>query len=194
MSRASLATMGEGLGPAAALLKALHYAADLHKEAKRKGKAGEPYVNHVIEVAELLARVGGVHDIATLQAAILHDVVEDTEATFEDIERGFGADVRRIVEQVTDDRCLPKHERKQRQIEKAPNLTDAAKMVKIADKISNVCAIMLSPPPDWSRERRLEYVDWSARVVAGCRGCSPPLERYYDKAVAECLEALDEVE
>src|SRR5512139_1366269 len=104
--------MSEEKEHAAALLKALHYAADLHKEGRRKGKAGEPYVNHVIEVAELLARVGGVRDIATLQAAILHDVVEDTAATFEDVERAFGKEVRRIVEQVTDDKALPKDERK----------------------------------------------------------------------------------
>jgi guanosine-3',5'-bis(diphosphate) 3'-pyrophosphohydrolase len=191
MSQVSLATMSEAMEPSAALLKALHYAADLHKEGKRKGKAGEPYVNHVIEVAELLARVGRVCDIATLQAAILHDVVEDTEASFDDVERGFGATVRCIVEQVTDDKSLPKQERKDRQVEKAPKLSDAAKMVKIADKISNVFAIMLSPPPDWSRERRLEYVEWSARVVDGCRGCNPQLESYYDKAVAQCRASLD---
>jgi len=186
--------MSEDIEPTAALLKALHYAADLHKEGKRKGKAGEPYVNHLIEVTELLARVGGVRDVATLQAAILHDVVEDTAATFEDVERGFGVVVRRIVEQVTDDKRLPKEERKRRQIEKAPKLSDAAKMVKIADKISNICAVMLSPPPDWSRERRFEYVEWSERVVQGCRGCNPRLEAYYDRAVAECREVLEKTD
>lgn len=182
--------MSEALKPTAALLKALHFAADLHKDGKRKGKAGEPYVNHVIEVAELLARVGGVEDVVILQAAILHDVVEDTEASFEDIERGFGSEVRRIVEEVTDDKALPKEARKRLQIEKASGLSPAAKMVKIADKISNVCAVIHSPPSEWSDERRLEYLDWSASVVAGCRGCNARLESYYDRALAECRHVL----
>lgn len=182
--------MSEVREPAAALLKALHYAADLHKDGRRKGKAGEPYVNHVIEVAELLARVGGVHDVAVLQAAVLHDVVEDTEASFEDVERGFGPEVRRIVEEVSDDKTLPKEERKRLQVEKAPALSAAAKMVKIADKISNVCALMHSPPSEWTDERRLDYLDWSARVVDGCRGCNPRLESYYDKALAQCRTLL----
>lgn len=182
--------MSEVLEPAAALLKALHYAADLHKDGKRKGKAGEPYVNHVIEVAELLARVGDVHDLAILQAAILHDVVEDTDATFEDVERGFGPRVRRIVEEVTDDKALPKEERKRLQIEAAQSLSPAAKAVKIADKISNICSIIKSPPAEWSDQRRLEYLEWSERVVAGCRGSNARLESYYDRALAECRELL----
>jgi guanosine-3',5'-bis(diphosphate) 3'-pyrophosphohydrolase len=182
--------MDVALEPAAALLKALHYAADLHKDGRRKGKAGEPYVNHVIEVAELLARVGGVRDVEVLQAAILHDVVEDTAATFADVERGFGAEVRRIVEEVTDDKSLRKDERKRLQIEHAPSLSAAAKMVKIADKIANVCSILNSPPDDWSDERRLEYLDWSARVVEGCRGVNQRLESYFDRALADCRGLL----
>ena len=186
--------MRRRLEPTQALLKAMHFAADLHKTTTRKGAAQEPYVNHVIEVAELLARIGGVTDPITLQAAILHDIVEDTPVTFADLERGFGRDVRQIVEEVTDDKQLPKSERKQIQVDKAPGLSAAAKMIKIADKTSNVQAIMLSPPADWSRERRLEYVDWSERVVAGCRGVNPRLEQYYDKVVSECRAALEGVE
>ena len=168
----------------------MHFAADLHKTTSRKGSAQEPYVNHVIEVAELLARIGGVTDPRTLQAALLHDIVEDTPVTFDDIERGFGKEVRGIVEEVTDDKQLPKEERKQIQIDKAPRLSRAAKMIKLADKASNVRAIMLSPPADWSTERRLEYVDWSDRVIAGCRGANRRLEDYYDNTVRECRESL----
>jgi guanosine-3',5'-bis(diphosphate) 3'-pyrophosphohydrolase len=182
--------MKRRLEPTQALLKAMHFAADMHKTTTRKGAAREPYVNHVIEVAELLARIGGVTDPATLQAAILHDIVEDTPVTFADVERAFGRDVRHIVEEVTDDKSLLKAERKQLQIDKAPHLSSAAKMIKIADKTSNVQAIMLSPPADWSRERRLEYVEWSEAVVAGCRGSNARLEQYYDKVVSECRAAL----
>src|SRR3990172_8229107 len=152
----------------------MHFAADMHKTTNRKGAAKEPYVNHVIEVAELLARIGGVTDPVTLQAALLHDIVEDTHVTFDDIERGFGKDVRRIVEEVTDDKQLPKETRKQLQVDKAPRLSRAAKMIKLADKASNVKAIMLSPPADWSTERRLGYVSWSDPVIEGGRGGRPP--------------------
>jgi guanosine-3',5'-bis(diphosphate) 3'-pyrophosphohydrolase len=176
------------------VLKALHFAADMHKSGNRKGVAREPYVNHVIEVAELLARIGGIKNAATLQAAILHDIVEDTPVTFDDVERGFGSEVRRIVEEVTDDQELPKAERKRLQVEKAPRLSEAAKTIKIADKISNVRGIMLSPPADWSLERRNEYVDWAERVVAGCRGCNARLEEYYDNVVRECRQALAALE
>ena len=126
----------------------------------------------------------------TLQAALLHDIVEDTHVTFDDIERGFGKDVRRIVEEVTDDKQLPKETRKQLQVDKAPRLSRAAKMIKLADKASNVKAIMLSPPADWSTERRLEYVSWSDHVIEGCRGVNRRLEDYYDNAVRECRDAL----
>jgi (p)ppGpp synthase/HD superfamily hydrolase len=182
--------MGEGRHPVAAVLKALHFAADLHKDGSRKGRAKEPYVNHVIEVAELLTGIGGVTDATLLQAAILHDIVEDTPATFDDVERAFGVDVRCILEEVTDDKRLPKADRKRLQVEHAPGLSAAAKMIKVADKTSNVNAIMLSPPADWTLDRRVEYVEWSARVVAGCRGCNRALEEHYDRVLRLCREAL----
>jgi guanosine-3',5'-bis(diphosphate) 3'-pyrophosphohydrolase len=186
----SVVGLTEPPDPAVALLKAMHFAADMHKTTIRKGAAKEPYVNHVIEVAELLARVGGVTDLATLQAALLHDVVEDTSVTFADIEQGFGQEVRRIVEEITDDKRLPKEMRKQLQVDKAARLSKAAKMIRIADKASNVKAIMLSPPAEWSAERRSEYVAWSERVIEGCRGVNQRLEEYYDNAVRECRRAL----
>jgi guanosine-3',5'-bis(diphosphate) 3'-pyrophosphohydrolase len=136
----------------------------------------------VIEVAELLARIGGVTDPITLQAAILHDIVEDTPVTFADVERGFGRDVRRIVEEVTDDKQLPKSERKQIQVDKAPGLSTAAKMIKIADKTSNVQAIMLSPPPigrasagsnTWSGRSA-----WSPVAAAPTRGSNSTTTRW----------------
>jgi guanosine-3',5'-bis(diphosphate) 3'-pyrophosphohydrolase len=171
-------------GPATTeLLAALHYAAELHTHGKRKGKAGEPYVNHVIEVAELLARVGGVTDTATLQAALLHDAVEDTEATLADLEARFSRAVRDMVAEVTDDKTLPKEKRKRLQIEHAPSLSPGAKMIKVADKTSNVRAIGASPPADWPQERRLDYLDWAEAVVDGCRGCNSALEDFFDETL-----------
>jgi guanosine-3',5'-bis(diphosphate) 3'-pyrophosphohydrolase len=166
------------------LLNALRFASLKHRDQRRKGEQGAPYINHPIEVAELLARVGQVTDIVVLQSAILHDTVEDTATTFEELEQHFGVEVRGVVAEVTDDKNLPKQERKRLQIEHAPHLSPRAKLVKLADKISNVRSMSESPPADWPIERRREYLDWSEKVVAGLRGTNADLEALYD----ECLK------
>ena len=169
----------------AALLKALHFAADKHRDQRRKDIEASPYINHPIEVAELLARVGDVQDLVTLQAAILHDTLEDTKTTVEELDAAFGADVRHVVEEVTDDKRLPKVERKRLQIEHAPHLSSRAKLVKLADKISNVRAVTQTPPANWPLSRRQEYLDWTEKVVAGLRGCNPQLEKLYDEVLSQ---------
>lgn len=169
----------------AALLQAIHFAADKHREQRRKDVEASPYINHPIEVAEMIARVGQVNDLITLQGAILHDTIEDTMTSPEELESLFGADVRRVVEEVTDDKSLPKAERKQLQIEHAPHLSWRAQLVKLADKISNVRGVTETPPAEWSLERRMEYLDWTERVVAGLRGCNANLEALYDELLAQ---------
>jgi guanosine-3',5'-bis(diphosphate) 3'-pyrophosphohydrolase len=175
----------------AALLKAIHFAADKHRNQRRKDVEASPYINHPIELAELLARIGGVTDLVTLQGAILHDTVEDTETTFEELEKNFGAEVREIVTNVTDDKKLPKEERKRLQIEHAAHLPNNAKQVKIADKISNVLGVTQAPPADWTLERRREYLDWTEKVVKGCRGCNPALENHYDQVLRKGQQQLE---
>ena len=163
------------------ILKALHFASIKHKDQRRLDEEASPYINHPIEVAELLARVGQVTDLVVLQSAILHDTIEDTETTAAEIEELFGAEVCSVVQEVTDDKSLPKQERKRLQIEHAPHISTRAKMVKLADKISNVRAIQETPPANWSRERRRAYLDWTEQVVAGLRGCNLHLEELYDQ-------------
>lgn len=175
------------------LLTALHFAADKHRDQRRKNAEASPYINHPIEVAELLARVGGVTDIVTLQGAILHDTIEDTQTTPEELEETFGAAVRSVVEEVTDDKTLHKDDRKRLQIEHARHISDRAKQVKLADKISNVRGVTHTPPAKWSLARRKEYLDWTEQVVAGLRGCNPPLEKLYDELLAEGRTVLDSV-
>src|SRR5882672_11048687 len=128
------------------ILKALRFASIKHRDQRRKDAEVSPYINHPIEVAELLARVGRVTDLVILQGAILHDTIEDTKTTPEELEAAFGPEVRRVVEEVTDDKRLPKAERKRLQIEHAPHLSECAKQIKIADKISNVQAVIKTPP------------------------------------------------
>lgn len=169
------------------ILKAVAFAAEKHRDQRRKGAQASPYINHPIAVAELLALVGGVSDLATLQAAVLHDTIEDTETTPDELEEVFSAEVRDLVVEVTDDKALPKQERKRLQIEHAPHLSGRAKGIKLADKICNVRDVT-HDPPDWRIERRLEYLAWAERVVAGCRGTNAYLERYFDEVLARGRE------
>ena len=175
----------------ATLLRTLHFAADKHRDQRRKDADASPYINHPIAVAELLTRQGGVSDLVTIQAALLHDTVEDTEASLEDLETDFGSEVSQLVAEVSDDKNLEKVRRKELQIEHAPHLSKRAKLVKLSDKICNVQAVTSSPPEGWSLERRREYLDWTEKVVAGLRGTNAALERLYDKTLAHGRETLD---
>jgi guanosine-3',5'-bis(diphosphate) 3'-pyrophosphohydrolase len=174
----------------AKLLEVLLFAARKHSQQTRKDAEGSPYVNHLIEVAELLARVGGVRDFDVLAAAILHDSVEDVGVTPEELEKKFGKRVRKIVAEVTDDKSLPKEERKRLQIEHAPHLIPEAKLVKLGDKISNVREIGASPPEKWDLARRVEYIEWARAVVDGCRGTNAALEKHFDEVAAETEKEL----
>jgi len=172
------------------LLAAIQFAAQKHRDQRRKGADASPYINHPIEVAVLLANVAGVQDEATLIAAVLHDTVEDTRTSQGDLEATFGPAIRLLVQEVTDDKSLPKVERKRLQVEHAPQLTHSAKLIKIADKISNVREVTDSPPATWSLERRREYLDWAERVVAGCRGVNRALEARFDDTLRRAREVM----
>jgi guanosine-3',5'-bis(diphosphate) 3'-pyrophosphohydrolase len=172
------------------ILRALHFAADKHRLQRRKGADRDPYINHPIAVAELLARVGGVRNAKVLQAALLHDTIEDTETTPAELELHFGRRVRRLVEEVTDDKRLPKDERKRLQIEHSSQLTNKAKRIKMADKICNLIDLVRTSPKGWDHTRRLQYLEWSRQVVEGCRGASPALEKLFDRALHDARGAL----
>ncbi|HLA95966.1 MAG TPA: HD domain-containing protein [Pyrinomonadaceae bacterium] len=173
------------------LLHAASYSAQKHTGQTRKDERGEPYINHPLEVANLIANIGGVNDIDVLMAAILHDTVEDCGVTRDEIALLFGETVAGYVMEVTDDKSLEKAERKRLQIEHAPHLSSGAKIVKLADKISNITDITNSPPADWSIERRREYVDWGSAVVAGLRGVNEALENHFDSLVARARTKLE---
>lgn len=172
------------------LLKALRFAAEKHSDQRRKNAKASPYINHPIQVAELLWRVADVRDETLLIAAILHDTIEDTDAKPEDIRAEFGEEVLALVMEVTDDKSLPKVTRKQLQVEHAPHKSRSAKLLKIADKISNVGDIISTPPKDWSLDRRKEYLLWTEQVVAGLRGVNEKLERQYDDLLMKGKQSL----
>jgi (p)ppGpp synthase/HD superfamily hydrolase len=173
-----------------AVLRAADAAARWHVHQRRKGSAQEPYINHLLEVASLVAEATHGKDPDLVIAALLHDSIEDQEVPGELIAREFGKEVASLVEEVTVDKRLAKDARKQLQIEKAGEKSTKAKMIKLADKTSNLRAIAFSPSPGWSIKRRLEYIDWSKRVVSGLRGVSPWLERQFDRAVEDAERSV----
>jgi GTP diphosphokinase / guanosine-3',5'-bis(diphosphate) 3'-diphosphatase len=173
----------------AQLLKAASFAAQKHSAQRRKDFEASPYINHPLALAHILCSEGGIVDTTVLIAALLHDTVEDTETTADEIAREFGPEVASIVAEVTDDKSLPKQERKRLQVAKAASKSDGAKLVKLADKISNLRDIAASPPADWSIERKEAYFHWAAEVVEGVRGISPALEAAFDAVYRAGLKA-----
>jgi guanosine-3',5'-bis(diphosphate) 3'-pyrophosphohydrolase len=168
----------------ALILRAAAFAAHKHRDQRRKDAAASPYINHPLTLACILSGEGGVTDAATLCAALLHDTVEDTDTSPEEIEAQFGAEIRSIVEEVTDDKSLLKAERKRAQVDHAAHISDKAKLVKLADKIANLRDVASSPPADWPLKRRQEYFDWGKEVIDQLRGVHPKLEGVFDAVFA----------
>lgn len=166
----------------ALLFRALVFAAHKHRGQTRKGAERHPYINHPITVASILIHEGQVTDPAVLCAAFLHDTVEDTDTTLEELEAEFGPVIAGLVREVTDDKSLEKPERKRLQVEHAPHLSPGAALVKLADKIANLRDIAAAPPVDWDAVRKREYHAWAKRVVDGLRHVHPGLASVFDAA------------
>jgi guanosine-3',5'-bis(diphosphate) 3'-pyrophosphohydrolase len=166
------------------LLEAIRFAAEKHRDQRRKDKEASPYINHPIALASLLTTVGGVTDLAVLQAALLHDTIEDTDTTYEELVEHFGRKVADIVMEVTDDKLLEKPRRKALQIEHAPHASREAALVKLADKTCNLRDVASSPPEGWSLERRREYFDWARKVVEALPRVNAPLLAAFEAALA----------
>jgi GTP diphosphokinase / guanosine-3',5'-bis(diphosphate) 3'-diphosphatase len=167
-----------------AILACAAFAAERHSKQRRKDADASPYINHPLALAHLLSSVGGVHDSAVLQAALLHDTLEDTETTYAELVDGFGEVVASVVAEVTDDKSLPKERRKELQVETAPHKSQAAALVKMADKICNLRDMAANPPAGWPLERRREYFDWAKRVVDALPSTNHSLRTAFDAAYA----------
>lgn len=182
--------MGDRTPPFALLLKAGDFSARKHADQRRKGPEQVPYVNHPLRVARYLAEVGGVEDVHILCAALLHDTIEDTDTSEAELRREFGDAITDLVLEVSDDKSLPKEERKRRQIVHAPEVSVGATQIKIADKLSNIEDVSEAPPAGWTLQRRIEYLDWTERVVDGLTDLNPALEQRYREALARARERL----
>jgi GTP diphosphokinase / guanosine-3',5'-bis(diphosphate) 3'-diphosphatase len=163
------------------ILAAAHFAAEKHAHQKRKGANQEPYINHLIEVAELIASSSSRLDPELLMAGFLHDTVEDTGVTLTELEERFGSDVAALVAEVTDDKSLPKETRKQLQVKNAHKKSERAQTLKLADKISNLRSILQSPPVGWAAERKRQYFDWAKAVVSELNSPNPILKKEFDR-------------
>lgn len=168
----------------ARLIKAADFAALKHRMQRRKDAEASPYINHPLALARVLKLEAGVADTDVLIAAILHDTVEDTQTTVEELGREFGPAIASIVAEVTDDKRLPKPERKRLQVENAAHSSPQARLVKLADKICNLRDVRDAPPAQWPLERRRGYFEWARSVIDGIRGTHPVLERLFDEAYA----------
>lgn len=171
------------------ILGAARFAAEKHAGQKRKGRAGEPYINHLIEVAELIAGATDPFDENLIIAGLLHDTIEDTEVNADELAQRFGDDVTGLVMEATDDKSLPKEKRKALQVQTAPLKSPRAQTLKLADKISNLRAILASPPADWSEQRKSQYFEWARQVVSGFTAPNAALKTEFDKAYDEFVRA-----
>jgi guanosine-3',5'-bis(diphosphate) 3'-pyrophosphohydrolase len=162
------------------IIRAAAFAAEKHRRQRRKDADASPYINHPIALADVLTNEGAVEDTTVLAAALLHDTIEDTATTHQEIEATFGTEIASVVSEVTDDKALPKAERKQAQIEHASALSPAAKLVKLADKICNLRDMSDYPPAGWPLERRRDYFDWAKQVIDRLRGVHERLEALFD--------------
>jgi guanosine-3',5'-bis(diphosphate) 3'-pyrophosphohydrolase len=172
------------------IARAWNFSAERHAKQKRKGEAQEPYVNHLAEVAELVATATEGRDTNLVAAAVLHDTVEDTATLPIELASIFNADVADLVSEVTDDKRLDKAERKRLQVTHAAAKTTRAKILKLADKTSNLRSLVKSPPGDWNLERKREYLAWAKEVVQGLRGTNTWLEARFDEAAAQLERSL----
>jgi guanosine-3',5'-bis(diphosphate) 3'-pyrophosphohydrolase len=171
----------EGFGD---FVRALVFASRKHSQQRRKDADASPYINHPIALVSILTVEAGIDDRDTLCAALLHDTLEDTETSSEELIATFGIDIAALVQEVTDDKRLPRADRKRLQIEHAAHLSPKARLVKLADKIANLRDVVDSPPAGWSLERRQEYFDWAKDVVAGLPDKPPLLLALFDSCYA----------
>ena len=166
-------------------IKAVAFAAEKHKSQRRKDAEASPYINHPIALANVLAHEGGIVNPDVLIAAVLHDTIEDTETTEQELVTVFGKKIASIVVEVTDDKKLPKSARKQQQIDHAPHSSHAAKLVKLADKICNLRDMFTAPPSDWSLDRKLAYFEWAKEVGKGLQGTNSKLEKILNDLISK---------
>ena len=182
--------MTSAAGSIAIIIKAAHFAADKHRDQRRKGVRNTPYINHPLEVAERLTTVAGISDPVVLAAAILHDTIEDTETTRAELAALFGNEIAALVAELTDEAGLTWQERKRLEIEHSAHLSPRAKLIKLADKTCNVADTVANPPGDWTLSRRRDYLEFARLVAQGCHGANADLDAEFERVLAAAKAKL----
>jgi guanosine-3',5'-bis(diphosphate) 3'-pyrophosphohydrolase len=173
------------------ILQAAHFSADKHRDQRRKGHRSTPYINHPLEVAERLQRIGGIEDAEVLAAAILHDTIEDTKTSRDELARAFGKRIAGLVTELTvANEGIHWAERKRNEIDDARHLSPDAKLIKLSDKTSNVADTVENPPSEWTLQRRRDYLEFARLVADGCRGVNGALDEEFARIHAEALRKL----
>ncbi len=172
------------------VFKAFSFAAEKHIGHRKRDQKSSPYINHPIKVADTLWNIGEVRDAITIISAILHDTLEHTDTTLRELGSNFGSEVSSVVKEVSDDMSLPEQLRKRLQIEHAPQLSERAKLIKLADKICNIHDKIHSPPKNWSLKKRKSYLDWTKEVVNNLQMKDSKLTLYYERLLKQGYEKL----
>ena len=178
------------LAPLRLVSEAALLAAQRHSGMARKGRGNEPYINHLAEVANLVSEASGGADAELVAAGWLHDIIEDTATTREELADRFSVRVAALVVEVSDDMDLPRDERRRLQVVGAPHKSPDAKLIKIADKISNIRGRIAPEPSAEERADLADYVGWAEQVVSGCRGGNVWLDRTFDETVTKARSTL----
>lgn len=165
--------------------RAADFAARAHVDQHRKGAALEPYLNHLAEVAVMLSVATDGLDPVLVAAGWLHDTVEDTAVTLDDLVQRFGLEVAGVVAEVTDDKTIPRDERKRHSVLTIASKSRRAQYLKVADQASNIRALVTTPPTGWTLERQVTYVDWGVAIVERVVERHPHLEEFFWSAVKD---------
>jgi (p)ppGpp synthase/HD superfamily hydrolase len=170
------------------LLAAAHFAAQRHAGQRRKGKSDEPYVNHLLEVARLLAELPTELDCDVVIAGLLHDCMEDAGVTSDEIAAQFGERVASLVQEVTDDKTLDRQVRKELQVRNAASKSRGAQNLSTADKISNLRSTLADPPSTWSPDQQWKYAEWAKDIVGRFTEVDPALKLEFERVHRRFIE------
>jgi len=173
---------------AEAVLGAAIFATEKHKSQVRSNEKKTPYIIHPIEVADLVMKIGHVYDKDVLITALLHDVMDDTQTTYEQITSLYGTKVSSYLEEMTSKQGLSLKEQKKQQIMQAFRQNPSVAIIKLSDKLSNLKTLATSPPPSWSRDRIDQYFQWAQTVIENLPESNQLLKKAVKNVISDYWE------
>jgi len=166
--------------------KALTFA-EKHHSGQMRDDGATPYIEHPKKVAKILREVAGVTDESILSAGLLHDMIEDSEVSYDDLEKAFGVRIAGLVAELTNDKRLPKQLSREDLIRRLPGMSQEAALIKLADIYSNAQDMGSA---DWTEERKAKYLVYLRRIVETISKSKPTLSPKLEKSISEYLQTL----